>query len=729
MVIPLCARKVLLSRSTFLKIPKRNGYFVLVPEVGDDSLEKDPLLGADKLPDFNKITPEKCVGAIARQTVEFEESVKLFGRKVKDIENLDIFKDVLLPLEESYAPLEVTLGINQLLYIGNQSRLPAKYYENIYERARIARATKYAERPIFEACKNALENKEQELSDQQKRLLQKFILEGKLNALELTEKEKDKLGYYHSVLMQKQAEYFQKLQIQSRRFTYTTSDPEILRGCSTAFLQKVAVNPVDYTKGPWKLSLDPFVVQHILEHCPQRQLRWLIWEADVIKGSIHDDSLYQVSTALEEIRDKRQLKAKLLGYETYADLSMTTKMADNLEKVTATLEELRKVARATQDEEIEILNKFATAHGLKDTIKMWDIDYWSRIYRETKYNYNSDDIKNYFPLPTVLSSLFNFLETMFSVKFVERNVKTTWHKDVRFYDAYDLKTSTEEPIGSFYYDPYSRPIDKNRLNDNAGWMVAIRRRSKHCGIKPLAALIFNFSVPIGDKPSLLSFREVEILFQKFGHLLQYLLSQADYSEISGGSFIEWDAVNIPDFFLSNWLYEPSVLQKISRHWNTNDPLPTKTIETIQNVKKCLSGYTLCKKLYYSRLDLELHRSGDFWNDIVRRLWDKYFALPLYKRDSHVCSFYTIFSGEGAAAHYSTLWSEMIAADLFSAYLEQPNKELHQQEICDKYREIFLRLGGIYSASELFRRFRGRDPSEKALLKGLGLDVNILNKSQ
>lgn len=729
MVVPLCARKVLLSRSTFLKIPKRNGYFVLVPEVGDDSVEKYPLLGPDKLPDFKQITAERCVGAIARQTVEFEESVKALGKKVKENENMNIFKDVLLPLEESYAPLEVTWGIAQLLYLGNLSRLPSKYYENIHERANIAKATKYVDMSIFTACKKTLENKKVELTDEQRRLLQKFIMEGRLNALELTEKQKSRLGYYHSVLLQKQAEYFQKLQIQSKKFAYTISDPNVIKGCSATFLQKVAVNPVDYTRGPWKLTLDSFVVKHFLEYCPQRQLRWILWEADVMKASLYDDALYQVSSALEEIREKRQLKAKLLGYQTYADLSMETKMADNLEKVTNTLEELRKIARPAQDEELEELNKFANENGLSDTIKMWDIDYWSREYRETKYNYNPSVIKEYFPLPTVLSGLFNFIEAMFSVKFVERPITETWHKDVRFFDAYDLKESTNEPIGSFYYDPYSRPVDKNRLTDNIGWMIAIRRKSKYCGIKPLAALIFSFPAPINGQPSLLSFREVEALFQKFGHLLQYMLSKAECSETFGSSFMEWDAVNIPDYFLSNWLYEPSVLQKISGHWKTNDPLPIESIQSIRSIKTCHSGYYLCKKLYYSQLDLELHSSTDFWNNIVKRMWDKYFAIPLYKKDAHVCSFQSIFSGNAGAAYYSSLWSEIIAADLFSAYLEHPNKELqHQLDTGDKYRETFLRLGGIYPTNELFRRFRGRDPSEKALLKSLGLEARTSDTS-
>ncbi|XP_029042450.2 LOW QUALITY PROTEIN: probable cytosolic oligopeptidase A [Osmia bicornis bicornis] len=725
-VIPLYGKRIILSPNNLLKIPKRNGYLVLVPEIGEDLPGKYPLLKEDKSPEFNTVTIEKCVAAMGKQALEFEESIKTLGKEIENIDDVcpdNLFKNIINPIEEMSTSLSSTWGIAKVLYVGNQSKMPTQYYISINNRARNALANKYVSKPIYEACKSVINNHEIKLTNEQRRILEKFILEGKLNGLELSEKEKEKLSALMTSASKEINEYSGRLQIAVNRFRYTIRDPKLVEDFPEEVLKYMVPNSSQYKLGPWTLTLHPAVLKPFMEYCPDRGLRWNIWETDVSTGSVFSDKALQTSTKIEEIRFKRNEQAKLLGYKTYADMSMETKMAANVENVHHVLDNLLTTAYPAQKYEINELNTFANERGLEGKLKLWDIAFWSRKQLQSICKFKEEDLKNYFPLPKVLSGLFELIEMLFNVKIVEGKKPDVWHKDVRFFHVFDLKESSSNPVGSFYLDPYAREDEKVRMSEETGYMVTLQNRSKISDVKPLAALIFNFTPSLGEKPSLLSFKDLRTLFQKVGHMLQHILTTVEYAEVAGHSFMEWDAMFISDYFFENWLYEPFVLQQISGHQHTGEPLPADAIETVKIKKTHLAGYNLCKELYLSRFDLELYSGAKFWNDIMNKIWHKYFVIPQHKRDCHICSFDCIFSGDLAASYYGFVWSKMIAADLYSAFQNIPssNKEL-LQEIGSRYRETYLAVGSSYSANEVFRKFRGRDPSPKALLKSLGLDV-------
>ena len=725
-IVSFRGQRNILSRHTLLKVPKRNGYLVLLPEIGENLPEKYPLLKEDNNPEFNSFTIEKCVAAIGKQTMEFEDGVKKLGEKLEHIGSVcpeTLFEDVLNPMEEMYTSLNITWGIAKTLYFGNQSLMPTQYYISIHERASRASASRYVNMPIYQACKDIVDNNDSELTNEQRRILSKFILEGKLNGLDVFGKKKEKLGAVSLQIYRKVKEFSQKLEVAINHFNYTIQDPLTVKDFPEELLKAMVKDVSQTDVGPWTVTLNPVVMKPFMEYCPDRSLRWRVWEADVTKASVYQERLLQTSTLLEEIRFERNKRAKLLGHKTFADLSMETKMAGSVENVYSVLDTLLETARPAQEYELKELTAFANERCPEGALQPWDIPYWGRKQLYSAYKYREDDFKNYFPLPKVLSGMFELIETLFDVKIVESKKADGWHKDVRFFDIFDLKQSSTSPISSFYLDPYARGGEKVRVPHDVGYMVTIKEKSKASNTKPLVALIFNFRPPFGEKPSLLSFRDIKTLFQKFGHMLQHTLTAVEYAEIAGFSFVEWDAVFISDYFFENWLYEPSVLKQISCHQETGKPLPTEMIETLRNVKSHLSGYNLCTELYLSRFDLELHTGDEFWNTIMNRLWKKHFAIPQNKRDCHVCSFESIFSGDFAAAYYSNVWSHMVAADLYNIFEEIPSKDAQMlKEIGGRYRETFLALGGSYPTSEIFRKFRGRDPNPKALLKNLGLDI-------
>ncbi|XP_032678054.1 probable cytosolic oligopeptidase A [Odontomachus brunneus] len=721
MAVSFCVRRIASTRHNFLKIPKRHGYIVLLPEIGEESSEKNPLLKDNNLPEFNTITIEKCIAAIGRQTVEFEEKINSLQTVIESKKDLDVFNDLLHTIEDTYLPLETTWGIAKTLYFGNQSVMPTKSYMGIHERAIRAAASKFSNISLYRVFKEALENKDIKLTHSQKRVLSKYVLEGTLNGLNLEDKKYDLYMADVEYLGFKAKEYKAKYEGATGAYSITIHNREIVEDFPENFLKTIALDPKQPFLGPWKITLKPYILEPFMEHCPDRKLRATIWEADVIRCSTYQERSVQASVTLEEMRGRRLEQAQRLGYKHFAEMSMNTKMAGNMENLQNTLETLRSIARPVQDLEIKSLTDFAKERGFTDTLRVWDVAYWSRKQRHSLYDCKDSTLSPYFPLPTVLSGLFEHIEFLFNVKIIESKKADIWHKDVRFYDVFDLNVSSNVPVANFYLDPYARGADKFRKEQDSGWVSTIKSKSKICDSNPLLALIFNFPPPIGDKPSLLSFRDVQILFQKFGHALQHLLTTVEYSDIAGLSFVEWDAVFICDFFMENWLYEPFMLRKISEHYETKQPLPAEIIENIKNMRSYFAGYKLCKELYLSQMDLELHSSETFWVPMMKQLWPKYFALPLEKRDVHVCSFEALWSGRWAAAYFSKIWSEMIAADLYTAFQEiKPDDKSQQKELGARFRDTFLALGSSYPAAEIFRKFRGRDPSPQALLNNVGL---------
>ncbi|EFA01119.2 putative cytosolic oligopeptidase A-like Protein [Tribolium castaneum] len=715
MALTLLGKRILSRRPQLLNSIRKNGYIVLVPEIGEDLPEKNPLLQNDGLPEFSNITIENCMAAIAKQTLDLEAGVKEIETSLSETGTTDIFHDVFQVLEEIVAPLDLTWGLSKTLYLGNSSLMPTKSYLAIHDRAKRARAAKFNSPVIYESVKRELQG-EAPHSEEETRILNKFALEGKLNGLELTDSQKVQLKQHINKLTAERLQFKQKVDICTKQFSHTIRDSSIVRDFPLDLLKTTASNPLKPLDGPWKVTLDPHVYLPIMEHCPEREIRWNVWQALVSRGSGYGDRDLSTGVHLEEIRFARRDLAKLLGFETYADLSMETKMAENVGNVNSMLHTLLEKAKPAQETELASLYEFALERGFKGgRIELWDVPYWRKKQLKTLFNYNEEEFKNYFPLPTVLTGLFELCERLFNVVIKQRNDISTWHKDVKFYDIFEPQTSA--PIAGFYLDPYARSDEKITIQQSNGWMVGIQSQSKITATKPLAALIFNFEPPSGNKQSHLTFKEVKHLFHKFGLALQHLLTRTTYSEVSGSSNIEWDAVEVSGHVLAHWLYNKEIMQNISCHCHSREKLPESMFDCLMEAHKHLAGIDLSRELYLAALDLELHHSTEYWLEIVKKLWPQFRCFPLDKLDSHPCSFTQIFTEEWAAAYYSHVWSRMIAADVYSAFHEVQGDDQKIRDVGKRYRETFLALGGSCHPSKVFRKFRGRDPSPNALLRG------------
>ncbi|KAJ8715908.1 hypothetical protein PYW08_013193 [Mythimna loreyi] len=658
---------------------KRNaGYVVLIPEIGEDA--ENTLLSENGLPEFSDLSIEKCIATISKQSMEYEQGVQQIEHASEDCKNA--FTEVFKPLEKLDTQLELTWGMAKTLYLGNSSLMPTKSYIQIHERAHKARSTKFNSEPIFQAAiteKNRLKN----LTDEEQRLLDKYILEGKLNGLDVKGIKRERLNNILSGLQKERQMFRDKVNIANKVFTSTITDPRVMREFPESLLNSMTLSS-DPTKGPWKVTLQPHIYEPFMQYCSDREYRWNTWQAHVQRCSNYVNKEIETGSNLENIRSLRKEQAAILGYETYGDMSMETKMAGSVENVNNVLDSLLESARSMQDAEIELLQRYAQERGFDVKLEHWDIPYWQRKQKWSLYGFDEEKIREYFPLPRVITSLFNLCSKLFNIQIVERTGPHTWHKDVKFYDVFD--ESSPAPIANFYLDPYARQDEKIRIYDDAGWHIAIRNKCTSTATTPLSALIFNFQAPTEEKPSLLTFNEVGILFQRFGHSLRHLLTKANYSEVAGLSNVEWDAAEVCGQVMTHWLYDPQTIRSVSSHVETGEPIPEDIVKNLRNIRGHMAGYNLCKELYLSRLDLELHTKKDFWRDIVREMWPKYHALPFDKYDSHPLSFTKIFSEEWGSAYYCRLWSRMIAADIYSAF-EEARK-------ADKDIFIFYRVAAI-----------------------------------
>lgn len=686
--------------------------------------EKNPLIGENGLPEFDSVTIEKCIGVIGNQAINVEQSLKALEEAITEKTNVkNLFNDVFNPLEEIASPLDTTWGLAKTLYLGNSTLMPTKSYLTIHDRARRVRASKFNSLPIYYAVKAALTNPTEDFNEAQKRLINKYVLEARLNGIEVEGAAKFHLNECIDNLGQERAKFHGKVNAARRNFQQNCNDPNIIKEFPLSLLQAISVDPKAHpTKGPWKVSLQPFIVKTFLEYCPDHNLRWNIWQADVRKCSSHTEKAIGTSVNVEEIRYLRRTQANILGYKTFIDMSMETKMAGSVKVVNDMISSLRDVARPAQDVEIAQLQAYAEKSGYPKELEIQDVPYYRRRQLQDLYGFDAEVIKEYFPLVKILPKMFELSEKLFNIKIVERTSVNRWHDDVKFYDIFDLEEGGKSPIAGFYVDLYARDDNKLVVPENAGWMVGIRNKSELTNSTPLSALIFNFK-QIPEKPLLLSFDDVQLLFNKFGHSLQHLLCKSVYSELAGLSNVEWDAVEIGGNVMTNLLFNENVLKSITSHYSNDDPLPEKYIAAVINHRKHLAGYNLCRDLYHSSLDIELHSRKDFWLDIIKDLYPKYHVFALDKKDAHPCSFVPIFSGEWGGAYFSHVWSRLVAADVYSAFFEatKTQDETDFLEVGKRFRNTFLTYGGTLHPSEVFRRFRGRDPSPKALIKSLGLN--------
>jgi oligopeptidase A len=390
------------------------------------------------------------------------------------------------------------------------------------------------------------------------------------------------------------------------------------------------------------------------------------------------------------------------------------------------LEELRRASYTAAVKDLETLQTYAQSKGETAALQPWDISFWSERQREEKFDFNAEELRPYFPLDQVLTGLFDLSKRIFGVVITPADgTAPVWHPDVRYFQVAD---QSGQPIAHFYLDPYSRPAEKR----GGAWMDECISRARVAGATgtslrlPVAYLVCNQTPPVDDKPSLMTFGEVETLFHEFGHGLQHMLTRVDDSKASGIRNVEWDAVELPSQFMENWCYDRATLFGMAKHYETGEALPEHYYQKLKDARTYMSGTVMLRQLHFSLIDIELHHryqpgSEETVSDVCNKIAEKTTVLKPLPEDSFLCAFGHIFAGGYAAGYYSYKWAEVLSADAFAAF-EEVGLEDEQSvaEIGKRFRDTVLSLGGSLHPMEVFKAFRGREPDTKPLLIHSGL---------
>ncbi|MEY3668931.1 MAG: hypothetical protein RL258_326 [Pseudomonadota bacterium] len=466
----------------------------------------------------------------------------------------------------------------------------------------------------------------------------------------------------------------------------------------------------------------------VLQFATDRALREEIYSKNARRASevAEEGPSHDNTPVMGEILALRQAQAQLLGYQNAAQTSLTAKMADSPETVTSFLRDLARKARASAEKDLAELRAFAeTSLGLK-TLEPWDVSYASEKLRQDRYAFSEEEVRQYFPLPSVLTGLFTVVKTLFGVEIrplLGLAPAPIWHEDVQVFGVH----RGDDTVGHLYLDLYARSTKRG-----GAWMDDSRGRRRIGGSlqKPVALLTCNFAAPSQGKPSTLTHDDVITLFHEFGHGLHHLLTQVDELEVSGINGVEWDAVELPSQFMENFCWEWDTLKQMTAHVDTGAPLPRALYDRMVAAKNFQSGLFMLRQVEFSLFDMRIHAeltglsaeqgaaAGQAIAQVLAEVRQEVAVMqpPAYNRFAQ--SFAHIFAGGYAAGYYSYKWAEVLSADAYAAF-EEAGPALYSQVGERFWREILSR-GGSRPAMESFKAFRGRAPRPDALLRHNGL---------
>ena len=470
-----------------------------------------------------------------------------------------------------------------------------------------------------------------------------------------------------------------------------------------------------------KLTLKLPVYLPLMQFAHSSALREKLYRAYTTRASDQaegDASRFDNSAIMAEILALRQEESQLLGYRNFAEVSLVPKMADTPEQVIAFLRDLAAKARPHAERDVADLRQFAREQLGLDDPQPWDWTYVSEKLKEARYAFSEQDVKPYFTAPKVMAGLFRIVENLFDLR-ITRDQAPVWHDSVEFYRL----ERDGQLVGQFYLDPPARNGKRG-----GAWMDGVRDRWQRPDSArlqtPVAHLVCNFAAGVNGKPPLLTHDDVITLFHEAGHGLHHMLTRINEHDVSGINGVEWDAVELPSQFMENFCWEWHVLQNMTAHVDTGEPLPRALFERMLAAKNFQSGMQTLRQVEFALFDMLLHSQETPPADVMpllRQVREEVAVLPTPAYNRMANTFSHIFAGGYAAGYYSYKWAEVLSADAYAAFEETAAADgSPDPSTARRYREEVLEVGGSRPAMESFKAFRGREPSVDALLRHQGM---------
>ena len=679
-------------------------------------MSENPLLTMTGLPPFSRISAEHVEPAIDTLLAENRKAVEALLAATEDY----TWDNLIQPLEDMDDRLSrLWSPISHMNSVVNSEALRAAY------NACLPKLSEYGTEMgqnvrLYQAYKAIRDSKQYEqLDTAQKKVIDNALRDFHLSGVDLPDDKKARFKKIQQQLSQLTTKFEENVLDATQGWTKHIDDETRLAGLPESACAMAKQAATQKQLNGWLFTLDFPSYFAVMTYADDRELRSEMHQAYVTRASDQGPNAgkWDNSELMEEILALRHELAQLLGYQTYAERSLVTKMADTPERVLGFLHDLAKRSKPVADKELHELEAFAhNEHGVAK-LEPWDIGYYSEKLRQHTYAISQEELKPYFPETSVIPGMFEVVKRLYGMRIQVVDSVDVWHPDVRFYEIRDEQGTLR---GEFYLDLYARENKRG-----GAWMddcIGRKRNADNSIQTPVAYLTCNLTPPIGDDPALFTHDEVITLFHEFGHGLHHMLTRIDHVGVSGINGVAWDAVELPSQFMENWCWEKEALDLIAEHYQTGEDIPEEMYHKMYAAKNFQAGMQMVRQLEFSLFDFRMHHEyvpgkGAHIQQILDEVRQEVAVIKPapYNRFQH--GFTHIFAGGYAAGYYSYKWAEVLSADAFSLF-EEEGIFNHQTGL--RFLHAVLEQGGTREPMDLFVEFRGREPEIDALLRHSGI---------
>lgn len=561
--------------------------------------------------------------------------------------------------------------------------------------------------------------KEEKLDSEQQKDIDNYLLECRLSGIDLPLIKRKKFAQLLTELARLNAKFSENLLDSNDKWKLHVKDKNILNGLPAQLITKLRVAAKEVKKDGWLVGLDMPIYQAIMSYADDESLRKTIHMAFISRasGSMKDFVKFDNTPVIRQILALRYKLSRILNYKNPAEMLMTKNMVKSPYQVHQFLLDIMKKSLPIARQEAKELIDYVLKH--KKECHPWDLAYYSEKLKQERHKIDTEELHVYFPLPRVLSGMFELTEKLFGVKIEEQKKFDTWHKDVRLF----VLSRAKEKIGYLYCDIYARDHKNGGawMNDNRQ-----RKRLTNGDIQlPVAYLVCNFRAPVKGK-SLLLHQDVEVLFHEMGHCLHHLLTKVSCRGVAGINGVPHDMIELPSQIMENWCWDKKFIKKISEHYKTAKPLPAKILNNLIAAKNFQSALQMVRQIEFSLFDIKIHSKLEADKILkepylAQKVYDdlryKYSPLPQIKDNRFPNTFSHIFAGGYAAGYYAYKWAEVMSADIYSLFEE---KGIYNKQVANNLRKFIFESGGVDDALKNFIAVRGRKPDNAAFLRHNGI---------
>ena len=604
-----------------------------------------------------------------------KEIQKLKEKKDKSYENfVKPYQELLHDIELDFTP------ISHLNYVKNSQKTEEVYNYLLPKLTEFHTALSQDEE-LYKAFKEIQKQEKEKLNDEQKRVLELEIKDFELSGVGLKSEKKERLADINLELSRLQTEFAQNLLKATDSFKMEVEFEDI---------KEFPKSDLENAKqdGKYIITLKQPSYVAFMTYSTNRALREKLYKAYTTRAPENEELI----TKILSLRDE---EAKLLGFKNFAEVSLAKKMADTPDEVLNFLYELAKPSLPKAKEELKELEEFAG-----EKLEPWDVSYYSEKLKKQKYDIDDEVYMPYFEKEATLKGMFNFLEELFDIEFIKVKAPV-WHESV---EVYELKENGKT-FGRIYCDLESREGKRG-----GAWMNDWEQNPQS------AFIVANFSPSSKNTPSLLRPSDVETLFHEMGHAIHHLFSKVKEINVNGISGVEWDGVEFPSQFLENFAYEPAVLKRFAKHYESGEVISDELIQKLKDAKNYHSAMMMVRQLEFSIFDMKIHLAkydAKEVQEILDSVRSEVAVMipPRYNKFQN--GFSHIFAGGYSAGYYSYKWAEVLSADAFFAFVD---RGIFDKELALKYKKEVLEVGGSRSIKTSFIKFLEKEPDTNSLLR-------------